>query len=232
MSMVDGTAYSGVSDVYSGMETVKTSEKKTVKGANTYGEPKLSDEGLKYYNSLKKKFGSMNFVLVASDKKEEAELMKGSFATSGVMTVLIDEDKIEKMATDEKYREKIEAVIANAAAGSNQFASAIASTGVKVSAYGLTIDDKGNAQYFAVIDESLAKQRERIKEKAEENKARRKEEQAEETKQYKESGKVQIIASSMEELIRKLRDYADDSRMNDCMTEEEKRVGQSFDFSI
>lgn len=229
MSMVENTTYNGVSDVYQGMDATKTSEKKKVKGANTYGEPKLSDEGLKYYNSLKKKFSNMNFVLVASDKKAEAEMMKGNFATSGAMTVLIDEEKIEKMATDEKYREKMEAVIANASAGSNQFASAIASTGVKVSAYGLTIDDKGTAQYFAVIDESLVKQRERIEEKAEENKAKRKEEQAKETK---ESGKVQITASSMEELIRKLKDYASDNMMNGCLTEEEKQIGQSFDFSV
>lgn len=229
MSSVENAAYNNVADAYAGMDTTKTSGKNQVKGGNTYGNPKLSDEGLKYYNSLKKKFGNMNFVLVASDKKAEAEAMKGSFASAGAMTVLIDEEKIERMATDENYRKKMESVIANASAGTNSLASAIKSSGANVTAFGMTIDDKGTAKYFAVIDDSLKLQKERIEKKAEEKKAEKKE--AEKKAENKKTT-VEITAGSIEELINKIKEYTENSKMNTVMTDEEKKVGQSFDFSV
>lgn len=222
-------------------ERTQTSAKKSVKGQGTYGDPKLSDDALSYYKTLKEKFGNVNFVLVASDKKEEAEAMKAGFATPGQMTVLIDEEKIEKMAADEEYRNKIEGVIANATNELNSFADQVASTGAKVSAYGVTIDDNGTAKYFAVLEESSKKQRERIEAKAEEKREQRIEDnrkaEREKAKERLESGrpddgKVTLTANSVEELLAKISEHTMNYLTDNIMTEEEKMVGQSFDFSV
>lgn len=44
----------------------------------------------------------------------------------------------------------------------------------RVSAFGMTFDDHGNASFFAVVDQSLALQRERIAEQKEEKAAEKK----------------------------------------------------------
>ena len=247
MSIVENTNYP--QSVYNRAETVmeqtagKTS-KKTLKGAGTYGEPKLSDEALEYYNSLKEKYSGMNFVLVASDKKAEADAMKGSFATPGKMTVLIDVDKIERMATDENYRKQIESTIANAASGISDMFSRISSTGANVKAYGMSVNDDGTAEYFAVVDKALEKQRERIEEKTEEKRQQRAEDRKkanrdridEKIEKRRDGGAdedtVTITANSPEELLRKLQEYGYENRTNEVMTEEEKMLGSKVDFSV
>lgn len=219
----------------------ETQSKNEVKGSGTYGNPRLSDEGLEYYNSLKKKFGNMNFVLVSSDKKAEAEAIKGSFATPGRMTVLIDEDKIEKMASDKQYREKIETTIANAASGLSDIQKIFESSQTKVNAFGMTVDDGGNARYFAVLKKAGDIQKENIQKKAEQKKTEKKEaEKKAEKKAAKErlekamddDDTVTITADSKEELIKKIEDYNQEQLTNNIKTEEEKKVGQSFDYSV
>lgn len=232
MSSIDNVGHSQVQTDY------QTTAKKNIKNGQTYGEPKLSDAAAEYYDSLKHKYGSMNFVLVASDKKQEAEAMKAGFAVPGKMTVLIDEEKIEKMAADEEYRAKIEGVIANAANKVASLGDQLTASGAKVKSFGMTIDDNGNAKYFAVLEESSKKQRERIAAKAEEKheekiKADRKE-RREKLKEFAE-GKddtVTINANSIEELIQKVSDHVMNTKADTMMTEQEKQVGQSFDFSV
>lgn len=229
----------------SGEKTEAAVGQKEVKGAGTYGSPKLSQKALDYYNSLKEKYGNMNFVLVASDKKQEAEAMKGSFASSGRLTVLIDTDKIERMAEDETYRDQIETTIRNAASGVSRLAEQLGNHSSSVTAYGITIDKSGNASYFAVIDKSLASQRERIEKKAEEKRTAKKAEskeaarkEAEERLEEKKASgaddtdKVTITANSIDELLKKLRDYEMDIRADHVRTESEKSIGQSVDYRI
>ena len=225
-------------------ESNVTGRKNEVKGS-TYGNPKLSDEGLKYYESLKKKFGGMNFVLVSSDKKSEAEAIKGSFATPGRMTVLIDEDKIEKMASDKQYRAKIEATIANASSGLSDLKKQLDASGVSANAFGMTVDDGGNSKFFAVLKKSGDAQKKLIEKKAAKKKAEKKAEakkaekkeakerleKAEEEKTDTEET-VTITADSMEELVKKVQEYSQNELTVNVKTEEEKKVGQSFDYSV
>ena len=72
----------------------------------TIGDPVLSDKAQKYYEKLKAKYSNMDFILVSPEKKEEAESKKGMYQSSKELLVLIDSDKIEKMAEDEEYRAK------------------------------------------------------------------------------------------------------------------------------
>ena len=80
--------------------TDKTGKKGKVTG-RTIGEPELSEKAAKYYEKLKAKYSNMEFILVSPDKKEEAERNKGMYQSSKELLVLIDADKIEKMAEDE-----------------------------------------------------------------------------------------------------------------------------------
>ena len=237
----------GSKEAVSSTAQTSSSEKKTaVTGAGTYGKPELSEKALEYYNSLKKKYGNMNFVLVASDKKQEAEMMKGSFANANNLTVLIDTDKIERMATDEKFRAKYEAILDNAKSGLSQMKAQLGSTGASVKAFGMSFDKSGNASFFAVLDKSMAAQRERIEKKAEEKTKVRKEEakkaakekqaqkagSTEATDEETDSDTVTITADSMEELMKKVQDYYQQGMFNSVRTEEEKMVGSQIDYGV
>ena len=151
-------------------KSVEVGEKKKVTGMRTYGDAKLSETALDYYKSLTKKYGNLNFVLVASDKKQEAEMMKGSFATGNGLTVLIDTDKIERMATDEKYAKQIESVLTNASSQLNTLKTSLESN-PNVKSYGMSINKDNRASFFATVDKQMKEQREKIKERSEEKRA-------------------------------------------------------------
>jgi len=147
-------------------EADKTTKKSKVSG-RTIGDPVLSDKAQKYYEKLKAKYSNMDFILVSPEKKEEAESKKGMYQSSKELLVLIDSDKIEKMAEDEEYRAKYEGILNNAASRLNQMKDSLGSKADSVSSFGMTFDDHGNASFFAVVDKSLASQRERIADKKE-----------------------------------------------------------------
>lgn len=226
-------------------------EKTSTVYGNTVGTPKLSEQGMKYYEELKKKFSNMDFVLVSSDMKEAAKSMAGSFSRPNRTVVLIDEEKIERMATDEKFRERYEGIIRSAEAQLSSMGSRLAASAGSslVKTYGMQVNDDGTASFFAVVDKSLAAQRVRIEKNAAKKKEEKKKAQkeAEEEKQSerlekrradsekaKAAGKDEnvftITASSVEELLRKIEDtlYADMS--DHILTEEEKQIGRHFDF--
>ncbi len=138
-------------------EADKTTKKSKVSG-RTIGDPVLSDKAQKYYEKLKAKYSNMDFILVSPEKKEEAESKKGMYQSSKELLVLIDSDKIEKMAEDEEYRAKYEGILNNAASRLNQMKDSLGSKADSVSSFGMTFDDHGNASFFAVVDKSLASQ--------------------------------------------------------------------------
>lgn len=217
--------------------TIKTERNQvnSVKG-RTIGKVKLSDEAAKYYEELKSKYSNMEFVLVSSDMKEQAKAHAASFANPSKMVVLIDEEKIERMATDVEYRKQYESIISNAANSLSQLASKAENGNSGILSYGMQINDDGTASFFAVIDKSLAAQRERIEEKAEENlkekKAERKEQEKERLEKFGERDTVTIKASSVEELIKKIDDLNMEIRSDNVRTAEEQNIGMNFDFSV
>lgn len=230
-------------------KTAQTEKNGKVTG-RTVGNPELSEKAAKYYEQLKSKFGNMEFVLVSKDMKEQAQANAASYANSSKTVVLIDEEKVERMADDEKYRSQYESLISNAAANLNQIKSGL-SQNSGVTSYGIKINDNGTASYFAVVDKSFAAQKERIAKKAEQKKAdakaaekkadaKKDKEKAEEAKKdktgaadsAKDSDKVTVTASSVEELLKKINDIYYESLSDNVMTEDEKKVGQHFDMSM
>lgn len=225
-----------------------------VKGPGTYGNPKLSEKAMKYYEKLKKKFGNLDFVLVAADKKQEAEAMKGSIKTPRGMVVLIDTDKIEKMAEDEEYRKQYEGIISSASAKMIQMKNELTNSGKKVSSFGMSFDKSGMPSYFAVIDKSLVQQKERIETKRKEKAQTRKEEAKKAAKEQRENraeerkkaGKADkeesyfqkpspdqttVTANSWEGLLDKIDEVLMSELSDKAVTQEELKVGQSIDYS-
>ena len=244
-----------------GSNTAKTSDTASIKDTSTVnntkadgkvavngqtiGNPRLSEKASKYYDQLKKKYSNMNFILVSEDQKEYAKAQASNYANANNMVVLIDEDKIERMAEDENYRKQYEGIIANAASGLSQLGQSIAATGANVKGYGMQVNDGGTASFFAVLKKSGAKKAEQKKEakKAEAKKAKKKEEQ-ERLENKKDSriddnsgieedeDTVTITASSMEELLQKIQEYTQKYMNDDVKTDDEKKVGQQFDYSV
>ncbi len=225
-----------------------TDGKKAVSG-NTIGNPKLSEKASKYYEQLKKKYSNMNFILVSEDQKEQAKAQAGNYADVNSMVVLIDEDKIERMAEDESYRKQYEGIIANAASGLSQLKSSLSSSGASVKGFGMQINDNGMTSFFAVLDKSSAAQRKRIEKKnqdakeakkAQEKKDAKAEQKERLEKNHKDGTRVSdgdedtvtITASSIEELLQKVQDYSQMSLSDNVQTESEKKRGQSIDYAI
>lgn len=251
--VVENAASTSAAAVEAKKKTEQTqNEKSGSVSGKTIGSPKLSKKAADYYESLKKKYSNMDFILVSEDKKEQAKVQASSYANASKMVVLIDEDKVERMAEDENYRKQYEGIIANAASGLSQLGQSIAATGANVKGYGMQVNDGGTASFFAVLKKSGAAQKERIAKKAEQKKeakkaeakkAKKKEEQ-ERLENKKDSriddnsgieedeDTVTITASSMEELLQKIQEYTQKYMNDDVKTDDEKKVGQQFDYSV
>lgn len=219
---------------------VKDSTKVTMnRGQKEIGEPKLSKKAQKYYDQLKKKFSNMDFILVSADMKEEAEANAGKYGSNKSLIVLIDDEKIEKMAEDAQYREKYEKVLRGATTQFAQMKQDLGSNADNVKAFGMKVNDNGTASYFAVIDKSLATQKKRIEEKAVKNREDKKKAEQQERKdkldgKYSDSAKdeVTVTASSWDELLKKINDTIGEWYGNSVRTQEESWVGQQFDYTI
>lgn len=229
----------------------KENQKKTKFYGKTIGDVQLSDKAASYYEKLKKKYSNMDFILVSKDQKEQAKAQAGNYANANKMVVLIDEEKIERMAEDEKFREQYEGIIRNAATGLSQMKSSLANAGANVKTYGIQVNDNGTASFFAVIDKSLAAQRERIAKKSEEKaeakkkaeakaeeeraadrRAKRKEEATGVHRKEETQDTVTITASSVEELIQKINQSMYLYQNDQVQSDQEKMVGQHFDFRM
>lgn len=228
-----------VQELYASKQTaVKNSGVEKTSYGKTIGEPQLSEEGQKYYEELKKKYSNFDFILVSEDQKENAQANAARYANPVKTVVLIGEDKVEKMATDENFRKQYEGILSGAEVQLSQLKESVEKTGAQVSGYGMQVDDKGTATYFAVLKKSSEAQKERIEKKNEEKLEAKKEAEKEEAKKAQKErikGKeeqedtVTISANSVDELLRKITEYDQNERVNQIQTDSEKMIGQHFD---
>lgn len=234
-------------DTTSASGTVDTSKAKQTTGnyGQTIGQPELSEKAAKYYEQLKKKYGNYDFILVSRDQKENAKANAAKYANGYKTVVLIDEDKIEQMATDEKFRKQYEGILSGAAAQIQQLKTSLQSSGANVKGFGMQVNDGGTLSFFAVLKKSSAEQKARIEKKAEQKKTEKKaaKKEKEERLKDKKSDKVAdskeeagtedtvtISAGSIEELLSKIETYNFNTRSDSVQTASERQVGQNFDF--
>lgn len=183
--------------------------------------------------------------------KQQAQANAGRFANPNRMVVLIDEEKIERMAEDEQYRKQYEGIISASATKMPQLANSIqkSANAGQIKGFGMEVKD-GMTSFFAVIDKSLANQKDRITKKAQEKaEAKKKDKKAEEKKRAEDKrtqkaedekkasmkedeNTVIVTASSIEELLQKINDTIFMQRSDSVRTPQELQYGQSFDFSI
>lgn len=231
------------------MEIVKnedTAQKVKVSG-RTIGNPMLSEKAAKYYDELRKKYGNMDFILVSKDQKEYAKANASKYGNSNKMVVLIDEEKIERMAEDEKYRKQYEQVIANGAKGLTQMKTKLAQMGVNVKSCGIKVNDNGASSFFATMDKSFKAQNKKRAEKqaakkaqkkADEKKAQKKKQQEKieegrtERKDAEENEEITFEADSIDELLKKIENMDYVEQPQDKLREMEQKVGRQFDYSI
>lgn len=233
---VSGTAYSVYEAATSQTGKTQSSYGKTI------GNPTLSDTAASYYEQLKAKYSDMEFILVSDDMKDQADANAAAYANSSKTVVLINESKIEAMATDEDVREKYESILSGAKSQLSQIAQSILNSGAQVQGFGIKIDDGGTATLFAVLKKSTQSQKAMMEKKAAKKKAEKKAEEKktakkkeeerlkEKTLEKRESDTVVITASSVEELLQKIEDYSYEERTNQVQTEQERAVGQNIDF--
>jgi hypothetical protein len=230
-------------------ETAESTGKITGK---TIGNPKLSDSAAKLYDELKEKYGDMEFILVSDSVKDSVEKNASAYGTPGKTVVLINEEKLEKMAKDENYRKSVETKIDNAKEQIEQAKAQLAASplGASVKTVGIKVNDKGETSFFAQVDKSLqdsnklAEKRAAKKKEAKAAEKKKAEKQAKEErlekrradnakgkeKPEREEDIEEFEADSIEALIKKLEDFSY-SRMSDSvMTEQESALGGSIDF--
>ncbi|SDA76861.1 hypothetical protein SAMN02910275_02752 [Butyrivibrio sp. INlla18] len=245
--MAISDVFNNNSSIYDAAKSAGVKDTTTTKTGNygkTIGKAQLSEEGAKYYEELKKKYSNMDFVLVSKDMKEYAKQNASSFGNANRMVVLIDEEKIERMATDETYRAKYEGLIAKAQSQMPELKSIMQTKG-NVKTIGMQVNDNGTASFFAVMQKSSQDMTEKLAakraagkkaEKEAEKKAEKKEAREAQLEKIREKGSEDeedyeiLMADSVEELLKKIDDFNFNLRADTVMTPMEKNVGQNIDF--
>ena len=239
-------------DLYAAQQAKSAQESAKTAKANygaTLGKPQLSEAGAKYYEELKNKFKDMDFVLVSKDMIDVAKNNASSYGNKNRMVVLIDEEKIEKMASDDAFRQQYEGLISTAQSKMPVLQQMMANN-PNVKTIGMQVGNDGRASFFAVMDKSAKDMQARIEEKRaakkeaakaeakKEAKAKQKErieearaEKAEARKKLEgdeEEDYDILMADSIEDLLGMIEEWNGNFRE---ATPEDALVGQNFDFS-
>ncbi len=203
---------------------------------NTIGDVQLSDKAKDYYEKLKSKFGNMEFIVVSKDMKTQVAKNAAAYGNSAKQVVLIDEEKLERMAVDENYRKQYEGIISASMSKMAEARNSLVAGGANIKNFGMSVDSNGLTSFFAVVEKSLDLQKERIEKKAEEKKMEKAEEKKEaekeefeerieETREY-----ITFEADSIEELLAKVSSYSYENASDRVMTDDERAIGAVIDF--
>lgn len=146
------------------------------------GDVNLSDKAKEYYNKLKEKFHGMDFILVSNDMKSEVAKNYSAYGNANRQVVLIDEAKLERMATDEAYRKKYEGIIGSSVEKMNAAKNSLVSAGAVVKNFGMSVAEDGTTSFFATIQKDAKASNDALKarqaKKKEANKAAKKKAEA------------------------------------------------------
>lgn len=229
---------------------------KATEYGTTIGDVQLSDKAKDYLGKLKSKFHNMEFITVSKDMKAQVQQNAASYGNANKMVVLIDEEKLERMATDENFRKKYEGIIATSQAKMMQAKMGLTSSGASVKNFGMSVDSNGKENFFATVNKTSDLQKKRTEKKAAEKKAAKLQEKkkaekkaqeeriqkardkkAEKTDTDKEETEitdneeyVTFEADSLDDLLSKVQTYSYNNASGKVMTESEKMVGTKIDF--
>lgn len=203
-------------------------------------ESKLSSKAQEFLKNLRKQYGDYDFFVGNSTDNLKALVKSGSKEFS----IVFSNAELERMADDEEYAKEKLNCMKNAVKMSEEinkkfgFEQGFGKNGAasaEITKIGIVFNDDGTTSFFAELEKSSAKQRERLEKNIEEKRAdqKGKEKKAEkEMKSYaktsKDTKRTSVQADSMEELIEKITsvDWAS------VKPEKVQANGGKFDFSI
>lgn len=216
--------------------TISSGNTNNISQAN---ESKLSSKAQQFLKNLQKQYGDYDFFIGNSTDDLKTLVKSGSKEFS----VVFSNAELERMASDEKYaKEKLQSV-EGAVRMSEQINQQFGfergfgkgnAVFAQITKIGIVFDDDGTTNFFAGLEKSSAKQRERIERVREENRAEKREEEKakKEIQNYVKNGAdtrhTTVQANSMEELFEKI--SAID--WNTVKSEKILKNGGKFDFSI
>lgn len=212
--------------------SAQTERKQTAGYVDKAKEQTLSQKAQDVLKQLREKYGNMDFMVADFKNADEAKaaLSKGTKEFS----VLFSSEELEKMASDEKYLNEKMRGIKGAVRMSDEinqkygFERAFGKEGTAdtaITKIGIAFNDDGTTSFFAELEKSSAKQRERIEKAREEKRA------GKELQNYVKSTDAKrtvVQADSIEELIKKISSVNWDK----IKTEQPPEYGRKFDYSI
>lgn len=167
--------------------------------ANQPEKAELSEKAQSYLDSLKEKYGNMDFIIADFKTDEEAqELMKSGKGSE--YNVVITPDLLEKMANDKDVAAQYESVLDSAGEKFGEMKESLGENAEDIQSYGISVDGNGKVNYYVLLKNGL------------ENLNGDKDGKAETEEQIKDKTyqlqKTQIIkAETIDQLIEKLDAY-------------------------
>ena len=214
---------SSLSGKYENKVNKENPVEKNEKLTNNFDASKLSETASNYLEELKSKYSNSEIVVVGADQADQATEIASNVRTNKNTVIVLTEDELEKMATDEETRTQNEALLDEAIQQLPEAMKKMSESGLDIKTMGIEIKN-GSTNYFAVLDKANTAQKERIEAKQEEKRA--------EQKEAKKENLTKVTASSLDEFIKKLEDVLYEVKADSVKTEQEKMIGQSFDFSV
>ncbi len=190
-------------------EAVKKEETKTTAntGISKNNEGKLSSKAQDLLKNIRKQYGDYD-IFIGNNTDDLKSLAKSG---SKEFTVIFSNTELEKMSSDEKYaNEKLQAVEGavkmseqiNEKYGFQRMLGQGDATLGEISKIGIVFNDDGTTSFFAELEKTSAKQRDRIEKNREENRTEK------EIKSYSkgnpETKRTNVFANSMDELLEKI----------------------------
>ena len=214
-------------------QRAKNSDKtdKADKSEKKNSNVQLSDNAKKLLEELKKKYSNMDFVIADYETDEEAAelLSRGSKEYS----VLIDPETLEAMAADEETKNKYIGILEDSVNQLKGVKEQLKEDGDNdVTRVGISIGKDGQVSFFAEMMEGAGERQkefiERTREANKEARTEREKKAQEELAAQERTKKTTVTASSIEELLEKIK-AVDWSQIK---SEEKPEAGSKFDFSV
>ncbi|MCH5343754.1 MAG: hypothetical protein J1E64_06915 [Acetatifactor sp.] len=215
-------------------QTEKSNTQKTgkAKGADkTSQTPQLSAKAKALLEELKAKYGNVDIMVADYETEEEAQsiLSRGTKQYSA----LFDPETLESMAADENVKNEYMGKLEDAVSQLHEMVEQLGDKAGEVKHLGVSFGNDGSVSFFAELEKTTEKQRERIEQAREDKKeqAAKDKKAAEEerfVKGHETYKSTRVQADSMEELLEKIRSVDWD---NIKATELPERGGR-FDLTI
>lgn len=186
------------------MENSCAAQVKETKSTKKTNQVTLSEDARNLLKELKKTYGNMDFIVADYESDEEAAgyLSRGTNDYS----VLLTPEELEKMAADESVKNQNLDVLNQAVAKLEEVKGQLGDKADVISRFGIVLGEDGEISFFAELEKTNEKQRERIEEKKQ----------------------TTVFADSVEKLAEKI-GQIDWSRIKE---EDPSSRGQRFDFTV